>query len=173
MHPEDPGTLTELGDLYLAAGELGRAEGLAVEALRIEPQHQSGRVLMGHLALRRGNIKTAKEHAVWALQIDASDRGALRLMANIKARENWYLGLCWRFCVWLGELGEGRAVAVLMVAYFVVQVSIQVLSDLGQSQLSRIVSFVWIGLCVYTWIGPGLFKRKLQEEISEVKIGDF
>ena len=60
-----------------------------------------------------------------------------------------------------------------MAAFFVAQVSRQIALDLGREPISELIGFIWIGICIYTWVGPGIFRRKLQEELAEVRFKDF
>ena len=170
LAPDDPQTLTALGEMQLAAGRIDEAQRLADDALRIQPEHLDGLVLRGSVALRRGDVKTAREHAIWALHLDAGDPGALRLIAEIKSRTNWFLGLWWRYSVWMGELGAGRAIFVLLGAFVVYQAATIWAGQHGQSDLASVIRLLWLGICVYTWVGPGLFQRSLQREIGNVAL---
>ena len=129
LDPEDPETLADLGRWHLRKGDSGRAEQLAREALELSPEHEEALVLMGHVLLRRGDVEAARDHAVWALRNDPGSRAALHLLASIKARTNFFLGLWWRWSTWMGSLGDGRAILVLLAAYVIYPVGVIAAQD--------------------------------------------
>src|SRR5690606_5211910 len=107
----------------------------------------------------RGELQMAKDHALWAIRSEPGARHALYLMASIKARESWLLGLWWRFNTWLGRMSDGRIVLVLLAA-FVAQRLGTVYSDKhGFEMTSSIIHYAWLGLCIYSWVGPVAFQR--------------
>lgn len=71
------------------------------------------------------------------------------------------------------EAGSRRAVLVLLFAFIVYRAARQVLTDSGYPDGADLVNFAWIGICIYTWVGPGLFQRELEKELGEVKLRDF
>jgi hypothetical protein len=73
---------------------------------------------------------------LWALRQDPADRGALRLMASIKARRNPFLGLWWRYATWMGSLGEGRAIVVLLGMYVVYRLGTITATEWGSSDIA-------------------------------------
>ena len=93
-------------------------------------------------------------------------------MAAIKAKTNWFLGLWWRYSTWTLEAGTRRAVVVLLFAFVAYRVARQWLFDAGNPQAAGLVSLAWIGICVYTWVGPGLFQRELQKELGKIRLRD-
>ena len=125
---------------------------------------------MGNVLLRRGKVEEAREHAVWALRNDPADRGALRLMAAIKARQNPFLGLWWRYSTWMGSLGDGRAIVVLLGAYVAYRVLTITVADRGNAGLANLVSALWLAFVAYTWFGPAMFRRSLERELESVKL---
>ncbi len=174
LEPDDPENQAALGRLRLAAGDVAEAERLAREALTLAPANRGALVLMGSVLLRKGDIESAREHALWAIRIDPTDREALSLMASIKARTRWYLGLWWRFNTWCGEVGGRNAALVLLGAFIVYRLLTQLLADFGHPKGAELVSVAWLGVCVYSWVGPGIFRRELQKELETVRLrGDF
>ena len=170
LDPEDPETLADLGMWHLKRGDLDRAEKLAREALELEPEHEDALVLMGHALLRRGKIGEARDHAVWALRNDPGSRAALHLMASIKARSNFFLGLWWRWSAWMGTLGDGRAILVLLTGYVLYRVGVIATQDHGYPGLANLISFLWIGFAAYSWIGPLLFRQSLKRELDQLEL---
>ena len=170
LDPEDPETLADLGRWHLNRGDLDRAEGLARDALEISPEHEEALILMGHALLRRGDVQGARDHAVWALRNDPGSRAALHLMASIKARTNFFLGLWWRWSTWMGGLGDGRAILVLLAAYVIYRVSAIAADQHGNADLAGLISMLWFCVVAYTWVGPLLFRRSLQKELAEIRL---
>ena len=173
LEPNDPDTLAALGDDKLSAGELTEAEKFAKEALASTPEHIDSLVLMGNILLRQGKIEQAREHALWALHIDASYEKALYLMAAIKARENPFLGLWWRYATWMGQLGSGRAILVLIGAFILYRLIAFSLTDLGYADVANLFRLFWFLLCIYTWVGPGLFDKMVKREIETISLKNF
>jgi tetratricopeptide (TPR) repeat protein len=170
LDPENPGVLVAMGDYYLDEGDLDLAERYAREALTIFAQNQDALVLMGYVLLRRGRTEEAREHAIWALRVNPAARGPLRLMASVKARSNPFLGLWWRGSVWMGSLGQSKAIMVLIGAYAAYRVLTIVLRGTIPDPYVNAIQFAWLGIVVYTWVGPGLFRRMLTKELSKVSL---
>lgn len=171
--PENVDVLTDLGDWHLEAGDAAGAERHARGALEIEPESPEALVLMGHVLLRRGRSQEAREHAVWALRKNPESREALYLMAAIKARKNPLLGLWWRWSIWMGALGEGRAILVLLAAFVVYRFGTITAAHLGYEDLAAGVQIAWLALVAYTWFGPTLFYRSLRKDLAGVELRDF
>ena len=168
LAPDDPTTLADLGEMRLSSGDIKRADRLADEALRMQPEHLDALVLRGTVALRRGDVKTAREHTAWALRLDAEDPGALHLLTAIKSRTNWFLGLWWRYNAWIGSIGTGRAIVVLLGAFVLYRLTTIWVTQAGRPELAQIIQVAWLGICVYTWVGPGIFARSLKRELDSV-----
>jgi Flp pilus assembly protein TadD len=172
--PEDPDILADLGWNALDQNDIETAARHAAEALHVDPESAEANVLQGHLHLRRGDVVSAREHALLALQNDAENEPALRLMCHIKMRENPFLGLWWRYSVWVGGFGGTRTIAVLIGMFLVYALGTRLLQDVGQQALSDSLTYVWLGFCVYTWVGAGWFHKAVQKELASVRLkGDF
>lgn len=172
LDPENPDTLTDLGELALSRGDGKTAELRAREALELEPEHQSALVLMGHAALHRGDVETAREHALWALRIDPTAHGPLYLLSSIKARSNPLLGLWWRYQTWIGSLGDGRAIVVLLGAFVLYRLALIWAGQSGYASWSGPIQIGWLALCAYTWFAPALFARSVAKELRTVQLRD-
>ena len=49
------------------------------------------------------------------------------------------------------------------------RVEVHLVGAVGHNpELAQLIHFAWLGICVYTWVGPGLFRRSLEREISSV-----
>ncbi len=170
LNPDAPQTWTDLGHWHLHRGDLDAAEDKARKALEISPEHHGGLILMGHVLLRRGKLEEAHDHAVWALRHDPSDHAALHLMTSIKACKNFFLGLWWRYSTWMGNLGDGRAILVLLGAYVVYRISAITADAYEQQGLAQYIQFLWLALVAYTWIGPAIFLRSLKKELATLEL---
>jgi len=170
LDPENPTVLVAMGDYYLDKGELDSAERYAREALTHFAQRQDALVLMGYVLLQRGRTDEAREHAIWALRINPAARGPLRLMAAVKARSNPFLGIWWRWSVWMGSMGQSKAIVVLLGAYAAYRILTITLRGAIPDPYVNAIQFAWLGIVVYTWVGPGLFQRMLSKELSKVSL---
>ncbi|HEY0139048.1 MAG TPA: tetratricopeptide repeat protein, partial [Nannocystis sp.] len=121
LDPDDPHTLVDLGQLALQQNRLDEAATLAEAALGHAPELSEAHVVAGHVALARGDVPRAREHARTALTNDPQDHEALGLLTAIKARENPLLGLWWRYQVFIGEPGSPRALGLLLGMFIAVR----------------------------------------------------
>ena len=124
--------------------------------------------LMGSIYLRKGKIAEAREHILWALRQDPTDTETLYVMSAIKAKSNWFLGLWWRFNSYLIEVGETKAILGLLSLYLIYRIISIFFTQNGQEEISLVITWIWIGFCVYTWIGPSLFNRSLKKELANI-----
>ena len=170
--PDEADALCAAGEYHLQHGDQHKAEELARAVLESSPENVDGLVLMGQIHLVRGNVEDAREHALWALRSSASDHGALSLMAAIKARESFVLGLWWRASVWLSARGETRMILILVVAFVLQRLAGYYADDNEMPMTSSIIGWVWLALCAYSWIGPGLFEAQLRKELAGVQLND-
>jgi hypothetical protein len=79
------------------------------------------------------------------------------------------LGLWFRANAMLSDLGPS-AMLVLLAAYVGQRLATLVLEDFGLSRAAGLVSFVWVGICVYSWVAPGVFRRMLDKELETVRL---
>lgn len=173
LDPDNADTLVAVAQICLDQGELDEAARYSKEALEAEPEHAAALVLRGHVHLRKGDLEAARDHAIWVLSSDPSRREALLLMAHVKARANPFIGLWWRFSVWLGELGNQRTILVLLGAYLAQRVASIYAHENGMPMTSDIISYLWLGVCVYSWVGPALFHNTVRKELESVKLRHF
>jgi Flp pilus assembly protein TadD len=170
LDPVDVDTLVALGQTRLDRGRLDDAEARAREALGISPEDVDALVLMGRVLLRRGDTAGAREHAVWALRNGSGEgSGALELLVSVKARESLLLGAWFRANAALSDFGP-KAMVILLAAYVAQRLLTLALEDLGHAELSRLVSFAWLGICLYSWVAPGVFRKMLARELATVRL---
>ncbi len=170
LEPGAAETWADLGFWHLRYGDLDTAEVKARKALEISPEHHNGLLLMGHILVQRGHVEEARDHAIWALRQDPTDKAALYLMAAIKARKSVVLGLWWRYSTWMGNLGDGRAILVLLTAYVLYRFGVITATGLEHPDLAQYIQFLWLAIVAYTWIGPVVFGQSLKRELAEVKL---
>jgi hypothetical protein len=127
---------------------------------------------MGNVLLRRGDIEGARAHALTALRENAGHEDALHLLVSIKTRVSPLMGAWWHFNTRLSELGGQREALTMIGAYVVVQLLALILRDTGFLLASQVVRYLWLGMCVYTWVAPGVFRKMLQEELRQVRLRD-
>ncbi len=170
--PDNPAIKTAIGTERLERGKRDEAEAMAREVLEEYPEHQDALTLMGFICLRRGDVEGAREHAIWALRQNPMDQDVLRLLSAIKARKSRLLGLWWRYHAWISELGQSRAIFVLLGAFVLYRVTSIHLDQNDHALMGGVIHLFWIGVCVYTWVGPGLFRKSLQKETEGVMLNE-
>lgn len=162
--------LTRLAWLELAGGERDEAARLVALALAANPVDPGAHVAAGTIDLARGDAVSAEHHARFVLGVDATDHGALELWAAIQARRSWLLGAWWRWNMWLSQRDDRRRIAVLIGAFVVVRIAIIAADALGLDGLSAVLSLSWLGLCAYTWVAPGMFRRMVARSLDSVRL---
>lgn len=168
--PDNPELIADLGLHLLEAGRLDDAEARAHEALAIDATCADAVLLMGHVLLRRGDIAGAREQALLCLQADADYAPALHLLCAVKMRANPFLGLWWRFAVWMGRFGNTNTLVVIIGSYVVYRLAAQLLDDHGQGDMATLLSILWLILCAYSWAAAGLFEKMLKKELESVRL---
>ena len=170
LDPEETDVLVALGNWHLEAGQLDEAE-RHVEAARAVDEEDAGLlVLRGHLALRRGQVQEARDFALWALSDGPANIAALQLMAAIQAHQSVWMGLWWRYSVWMQARGDKGQIVILIVAWLLFRFGTLVSEDLGSAAIAQGVQYAWLALCVDSWVGPGLFARAVQKELDGVRL---
>lgn len=170
LAPDDPEPHAALAKHLLDDNDLPGAERHARDALALDPELGDGLVVMGHVHLRRGEIELARDHAVSALRSGDGGHGALALFAHIKARQSPLLGLWWRYSVWIGALGEKRSILVLVAAYATYRAATILMEGTANAPLVPVIQLAWLGIVVYTWVGPSLFRKALDKELGAVTL---
>ncbi len=172
--PDNPELLADLGLHLLHAGKLDDAEARAREALAIDATCADAVLLMGHVLLRRGDIRGAQEQALLCLSSDAGYGPALHLLCAVKMRTNPLLGLWWRFAVWMGRFGNTNTLVVIIGSYVVYRLAAQLLDEAGHGGAATLLTILWLALCAYSWAAAGLFQKMLKKELESVRLrGDF
>jgi Flp pilus assembly protein TadD len=171
--PDNPELIAELGLHLLHTGKLDEAEARAREALAIDAACADAVLLMGQVMLRRGDIEGAREQALLCLSGDANYAPALHLLCAAKMRANPFLGIWWRFAVWMGRFGNTNTLIIIIGSYVVYRLAGQLLEDSGHGDLASLLSILWLILCAYSWAAAGLFQKMLKKELESVRLRDF
>lgn len=172
LDPNDPEVLTARAYAAYDQRKFDEAEQYAREALEEDPEEADSLAAMGWILLAQGRVAEAHEHARMSLTINPTDRDALRLLGGIKARRNPFLGLWWRYSMWMSTIGDTRSIAVLVVAFIIYRLAATMADDFGHPELATIIRYVWLGLVAYTWIGPAVWSRMLEKDLAKVRLDD-
>ena len=86
------------------------------------------------------------------------------------ARQSPFLGLWWRWNARMSGLGGGKQIIVLVGSYLAFRVIDFAVGDLGRLDAAAAAQYLWLGICAYTWIAPGIFVRMLKREREGVKL---
>jgi tetratricopeptide (TPR) repeat protein len=170
LDPDDLDCMTTKSRFLYAEGDNKNAELIVREALETNPEHLDSLVLLGEILLANGDIESAKENAIWALQLDPNDESALQLLVSIKARQSFLLGLWWRFQTFISSGSRTRAIVLLIGMFLLYRASTIVLEENKLSEWTSFVSAIWIAFCIYTWVAPSIFRRKLMNELKQVEL---
>ena len=160
------------GNYYLTTGENEKAFKYAQDVMRQNPQNIDCNILMGKIKLKNGDTQEALNLAKYAIIQNPDSEQALKLFSDIKTRENWFLGLWWRFNSKMSTLSGTKASIVLISMFLFFNLLSQVLEDLGFVSLSKIFSYGWLIIVLYSWIGLPLYKKKLNEELTKFRFND-
>lgn len=154
------------GNYYFHKGKMAQAIIHASEALQKDPQNSESAVLMGKIKLKMGEVDEALHLAKFSILNNPDSPAALKLFCDIKARQNWFLGLWWRINSKLSSLSGTKASIVLISFFLLFNLLSQLMEDLGYQGLSKLFSYGWLLLVVYSWVGLPLYQKKLQKELS-------
>lgn len=166
IDPDNPTTHAELADHYYGARDFERAEGYARKALEIDAANADALVTMGYLLLRRGEVAEAREHALIVLRHNASHEGAVQLLGAVKARQSLLLGAWWRFNSLFSGGAMSRRVLLLIGMFLAYRVAVIASGDLGYESAAAPLNMIWLGFCIYTWVGPAMFTRQIAKELA-------
>ncbi len=170
LAPDDPAVLALNAELALARGDHRAATDLARQALELDPEDVDALCVLGHCELADAHTDAAHQHALWALNIDPMSESALTLLSAVQARRSWLLGLWWRFQSLVASGSRTRAVIILIGLYLLYRLASLWLEDTGHDGLVTLITVLWLGFCVYTWVAPSLFWRAIRKQMREVRL---
>jgi tetratricopeptide (TPR) repeat protein len=170
IDPDDADTWAALAEYYRHIRDFELARTFAEHALQLDPQNADALLVMGYLLLRDGSVEDAREHALLILRNDANHSGAIHLLAAVKARSSILLGVWWRFNSFVSGGSLTRRVVLLICLFLVYRVASITTQSFGYAQAAGPLNMVWLALCVYSWIGPGIFRRQLLRELAPSRL---
>ena len=170
LEPESLLVRTWQARIALQQGKLNQALSFVDEVLREEPQNVSALCIKGHILLRAGDVEDARQHAIWALQVDASEEQALQLLVAIKAKSNLFLGLWWRYAVAVSSKPLQWQLLVLVGMYVIYRFGVMILADLGQPGIAVGLQMFWLAFVIYTWVSPAIFQKMMKAELEPFEL---
>lgn len=170
LEPDDPESWAALAEHHREARDFTRAEEFARRALELDPDNADALLVMGHLLLREGRVEEAREHALLVLRQDAGHDGGIHLLSAAKARSSFLLGLWWRFNSFVAGGSLSRRVILLIGLFLLYRVASLALGDLGYADAQLPLQLLWLGFCIYTWVGPALFAKQLARELEPARL---
>lgn len=173
LAPDDAETLAALSAHFADTGQVARARQEADAALRLEPENHSALVAMGTALLLQGDTAGAREHAILALRAEPLAPDALALLTSIKTRANPLLGAWWHYATWLERIGPTRSVLVLLAAFVLYRTAVIVAQQEGAPAFAGGIQIAWLGIVVYSFVGPMLFRKALRRELESVELRRF
>jgi tetratricopeptide (TPR) repeat protein len=152
LAPGNDGFRGQYGLFLLRQKQLAAAERVAAE-LDPSSDHVAALLLRGGIAVRRHRAKEAEDLALWVLSRDAVNQSALILLTQAKAAKSRWLGLWWRYNVFIGTKPFWLRLLVMVPL-------ILVLCGL----------FSWAGLLgfYYMAVARGVFARMVRRELQAV-----
>ncbi len=172
LDPDDPDVLAALAEERLDHRDLEAAHTFALRALEADPESHDALLAMARVLLHRDDVPGAREHVVMALRQHANSEEGLRLLVAIKARQNPFLGLWFRWSLWMDAASNGRSVALLVGGFLAFQLLSALAEDLGYPSVADVLHYAWLGIVAYSWIAPGVFARMLAHELRGVELDE-
>ena len=169
LAPSELNVIVALGDYHLARGDAKQALELARDAMRSDAGSDDANVLMGQAYLAMGETHEADMHARYAISQNPDNSSALRLLVNVRMRENWFVGLWWRFNNSIQHLTNAQQGLVLILAFLLFQLAAQICRDLGFTILGNAMSYAWLLIVAYSWVGLPIYQRALKKMLSEFR----
>lgn len=165
--PDSIDVMTEFGMYYYSSGNNEKALVYAREALHSNAQDIDANLLMAKIQLSLGDVVEAEYHSKFVILQDPDNEQALTLFVDIKMRKNWLFGVWWKFNNILSNFSNLKSTIVLISAYLFFNLASQVAKDLGYGLASQVISYAWLALVIYTWIGLPYYKKVLKKELEK------
>ena len=166
LAPSDIAVVVGLGDYCNWRGDHKEALQHATEALRINAGSEAANLLMGETQLALGNEPEAEYHAKFAITQNPNSQSALRLFVNIRMRRNLFIGVWWRFNHWIAGLGTQKSALVLIAGFLAFNMASQIAADLGYAGAAATLSYAWLLLVIYSWVGIPMYHKALEKELA-------
>lgn len=154
------------GQHYLSIGKLQQAHQHAADALRSHAEDISANLLMGEIQLAMNNTEEAEYHAKLVILSNPENQSALHLFSSIKMHKNRVFGLWWRFNIRVSSLSNLRSGLVLISAFLIFNLLSQIVKDLGYTTTAQVISYAWLLLVIYSWVGIPYYYKILRKELA-------
>jgi len=164
--PDAPDIPLAFAEYYYGIGKSDEALPYCLEALENNAADESANILMGKIKLKQGDISDAEYHARFVIMNNPNSQAALHLLGNIKVRKNPFFGLWWWFNSRLAHMGTFQSAIVLISGFLLFNLLSQIIQDLGYPVAANVVSFAWLGLVLYSWLGVPAYTRTLRKEME-------
>lgn len=172
IEPENINITLAFGNYYYNLGIYQKSLTYALEAIKEDPQNVNCNVLLGQIKLKEGNINEALDLAKFAIINNPDSKEALKLFCDIKSRQNWFLGLWWRFNSQMSILSPIKSSIVLISMFLIFNLVSQLMLDLNYNTLSKAFSYGWLLFVIYSWVGIPMYNKKLNKELAQFKFND-
>jgi len=172
IEPDNVNVTTAFGEYYFDLGQNSKAFSYAHSALNNAPEDENANILMGCIRLKQGDIEEAEYHAKFVILNNPDSRAALNLFANIKIRHNIFLGMWWKFNNWAAKLSNIKMGLVLIIGFLTFNLVSQILYDLGYKGTSTVVSYTWLALVLYSWVGIPMYYKALKKELNKFQFNE-
>lgn len=169
LHPDDEQVLVALAAYYQRARQFNEAETWARAALNVNAENASANIIMGRIRLAENAVAEAEYHAKFVIMHEPESRAALGLLADVKARNNAFIGLWWRINQRMASMNRLHSSMLLVGFFLFFSILAQALKDLGLPALGRAVSYGWLALVVYTWLALPVYYRVLKKELEQFR----
>lgn len=173
FEPDDADYIAAFADFLAKTGRKDEAASLMARAQELEPDNSNLLIASGTEDLRAGRRSEALDKALWALQQDANDPNAIRLLVSVKTAENPIMGIWWRWAGLMERLSSGQRWALVIGLYFAWQAFSRTLLRQAPGGVQIGAIGLWLGFCVLTWVGPGIFRRAIARELAKVSVKRF
>lgn len=167
---EDLDVLTTLAQHHFNNNEIRQAKSLSLSVLKIDSEYYDALILMARISLREGNTEEAKELVLSALNQNPTDQDALSLLCSLKFKESYIFGLWWRLNSFMASFGNRQSIRILMIAFTFFTLLSYLALDFISMKVSDAISYLWLAICVYSWVAPGCFNRALKKEMKRVEL---
>lgn len=169
IEPNSVDVMLEFAEYYHHIGDNRQALIHASEVLSVASEGEAVHALMAEIQLALGNIAEADYHAKYAMTLNPNSERALQIFCDLKMRKNILMGLWWRFNSLMAGLSQLRQTAVLIIAFIFFNLLSRILFDCGYVQTSALVSYFWLAVVIYSWIGLPVYLRALRAELKQFR----
>jgi Tfp pilus assembly protein PilF len=173
LEPDSAEYLASFSSFLSKTNRKQEALALMQRAMALDPDNSEVLIASGTEDLRQGNIKAAKDKALWVLQTDANDRSALQLLVSVKTKQNPIMGIWWFWASLLERMDRSGRVFLVLALYFGFHLFINTLLLEFPHNIRLAIVFSWVAFCILTWVGPWVFRRTIEKELKQVRVKNF